>query len=246
MSIGKLNTTITKSILCFSLSLTEISLGLCRINLGRNQITLFLQILLHFLRNILISDQLINLRHSFRIKTMLNLNISLIVSTLELFINFINGKLDLLALFLDKIPIEFKALRIFGNIRVFRIATKFLGFGVQLINSSIGNCLLVLHTLTLGNSSNKIKITRTHRGLRIRSRRISSNTSTTGRITENSLRSYTSGTPFSNLTRRLVHLLKLINTPFPIIMLQSHIFLITRLSNCIMTFFHCKGSSSGT
>ncbi len=177
---------------------------------------------------------------------MLNLNISLIVSALELFINFINGKLDLLTLFLDKIPIEFKALRIFGNIRIFRIATKFLGFSVQLINSSIGNCLLVIHTLTLGNSSNKIKITRTHRGLRIWGRRISSNTSSTGRITENSLRGYTSGTPFGNLTRRLVHLLKLINAPFPIVMLQSHIFLIARLSNCIMTFFHCKGSSSGT
>ena len=174
LSISKLNATVTKSVLCFSLRLTEtgLSLGktglrLCRINLGRNQITLFLQILFHFLRNFLIGNQLINLRHSFRIKTMLNLNISLIVSALELFINFINGKLDLLTLFLDKIPIEFKALRIFGNIRVFRIATKFLGFGVQLINSSIGNCLLVLHTLTFGDSSNKIKITRTHRSMRI-------------------------------------------------------------------------------
>ena len=98
---------------------------------------------------------------------MLNLNISLIISALELFINFINGKLDLLALFLDKIPIEFKALRIFGNIRVFRIATKFLGFGVQLINSSISNCLFILHALTFSDSSNKIKITRTHRSLRI-------------------------------------------------------------------------------
>ena len=99
---------------------------------------------------------------------MLNLNISLIVSAPELFINFINSKLDLLTLFPDKIPIEFKALRIFGNIRVLRIATKFPGFGVQLINSSISNCLFILHTLTLGNCSNKIKITRPHRSLRIR------------------------------------------------------------------------------
>ena len=174
------------------------------------------------------------------------MHIGFINSTLELFINFIDSKLNLLALFLDKIPVEFKPLRLLGNIRVFRIATKFLGFGIQLINSSIGNCLLILHTLTLGNSSNKIKITRTHRSLRIRSRRISSNTGTTGRITEDSLRGYASRTPFGNLARRLVHLLKLINTPFPIIMLQSHIFLITRLGNCIMTFFHCKRSSSGT
>ena len=246
MCTGKLNTTFTKIILRFSLGLSETSLGLCRINLSFNQITLFLQILLHFLRNILVSDQLINFRQGFRIKTTFNLHISFINSTLELFINFIDSKLNLLALFLNKIPIEFKPLRLLGNIRVFRIATKFLGFGIQLINSSIGNCLLILHTLTLGNSSNKIKITRTHRGLRIRSRRISSNTSTTGRITKDSLGSYASRTPFGNLARRLVHLLKLINTPFPIIMLQSHIFLITRLGNCIMTFFHCKGSGSST
>lgn len=174
------------------------------------------------------------------------MNISLIVSALEFFVNFINSKLNLLALFLDKIPIKFKTLRILGNIRVFRIATKFLGFGIQLINSSISNRLLIFHTLTLGNSSNKIKITRTHRGLRIRCRRISSNTSTTGRITKDSLGSYASRTPFGNLARRLVHLLKLINTPLPIIMLQSHIFLITRLGNCIMAFFHCKGSGSST
>ena len=177
---------------------------------------------------------------------MLDLNISLIVSTLELFINFIDSKLDLLTLFLNKIPIEFKTLRFLSNIRIFRIATKLLGFGIQLINSSIGNCLLILHTLTLGDSSNKIKITGTHRGLRIRSRRISSNTSTTGRITKDSLRSYTCGTPFGNLTRGLIHLFKLINAPFPIVMLQSHVFLITRLSNCVMTFFHGKGSSGGT
>ena len=177
---------------------------------------------------------------------MLNLNINLIVSALKLFVNFINSKLNLLALFLNKIPIEFKALRIFGNIRVSRIATKFIGFGIQLINSSIGNCLLILHTLTLGNSSNKIKITRTHRSLRIRSRRISSNTGTTGRITKDSLRSYTSRAPFGNLTRRFIHLFKLINAPFPIIMLQSHIFLITRLGNRIMTFFHGKGGGGGT
>ena len=174
------------------------------------------------------------------------MQISLIKSALEFFINFINGKLDLLTLFLDKIPIEFKTLRILGNIRVFRIATKFVGFSIQLINSSISNCLFILHALTLSDSSNKIKITRTHRGLRIRSRGISSNTSTTRGITKDSLGSYTSRTPFGNLARRLVHLLKLINTPFPIIMLQSHIFLITKLGNCIMTFFHCKGSSSGT
>ena len=174
------------------------------------------------------------------------MQISLIVSTLKLFINFINGKLDLLALFLNKIPIKFKTLRILGNIRVFRIATKFLGFSIQLINSSISNCLFILHALTLSDSSNKIKITRTHRGLRIRSRGISSNASTAGRITKDSLRSYTSRTPSGNLARRFVHLLKLINTPFPIIMLQSHIFLITRLSNCIMTFFHGKRSSGGT
>ena len=177
---------------------------------------------------------------------MLDSNISLIVSAPKLFINFINIKLNLLTLFLNKIPIKFKTLRILSNLRVFRITTKFFGFGVQLINSSISNCLFVFHTLTLGNSSNKIKITRTHRGLRIRSRGISSNASTTGRITKDSLGSYTSRTPFGNLARRLVHLLKLINTPFPIIMLQSHIFLITRLGNCIMTFFHCKGSGSGT
>ena len=167
LSISKLNATLTQNVFSFSLSFSKTGLRLCRINLGRNQITLFLQILFHFLRNFLISNQLINLRHSFRIKTMLNLNISLIVSALELFINFINGKLDLLTLFLDKIPIEFKALRIFGNIRVFRIATKFLGFGVQLINSSISNCLFILHALTFGDSSNKIKITRTHRSTRI-------------------------------------------------------------------------------
>ena len=176
---------------------------------------------------------------------MFNLQISFINSTLELFVNFINGKLDLLTLFLDKIPIEFKTLRILGNIRVFRIATKFVGFSIQLINSSISNCLFILHALTLSDSSNKIKITRTHRGLRIRSRGISSNTSTTRRITKDSLRSYTSGTPFSNLTRGFIHLFKLINAPFPIIMLQSHIFLITRLSNCVMTLFHGKGSSGG-
>ena len=29
-------------------------------------------------------------------------------------------------------------------------------------------------------------------------------------------------------------------------MLQSHILLITRLSNCIMTLFHGKGGSGGT
>ena len=174
------------------------------------------------------------------------MQISLIVSTLELFINFINSKLNLLTLFLNKIPIEFKTLRILGNIRVFRIATKFLGFGVQLINSSISNCLFILHTLTLGNCSNKIKITRPRRSLRIWGRSISSNTSTTGRITKDSLGGYASRTPFGNLARRLVHLLKLINTPFPIIMLQSHIFLITRLGNCIMTFFHSKRSGGGT
>ena len=99
---------------------------------------------------------------------MFNLHISFINSTLKLFVNFINSKLDLLTLFLNKIPIEFKPLRILGNIRVFRIATKFLGFSVQLINSSISNCLLIFHALTLGNSSNKIKITGTHRSLRIR------------------------------------------------------------------------------
>ena len=38
------------------LSLTETSLGLCRINLGINQITLFLQILPHFLRNFFVSN----------------------------------------------------------------------------------------------------------------------------------------------------------------------------------------------
>ena len=100
---------------------------------------------------------------------MFNLHISFINSTLELFVNFINSKLNLLTLFLNNIPIEFKTLRILGNIRIFRIATKFLSFGIQLINSSISNCLLIFHTLTLGNSSNKIKITRTHRSLRIRS-----------------------------------------------------------------------------
>lgn len=63
LSTGKLNTTITKSVLCFSLSLTETSLRLietslrlCRINLSINQITLFLQILLHFLRNFFIGN----------------------------------------------------------------------------------------------------------------------------------------------------------------------------------------------
>ena len=246
MCTGKLNTIVTKIILRFSLGLTETSLRLCRINLGRNQITLFLQILLHFLRNILISDQLINFRQGFRIKTTFNLHISLINSTPELFVNFINSKLNLLTLFPDKIPVEFKPLRLLCNIRVFCIATKFIGFGIQLINSSIGNCLLILHMLTLGNSSNKIKITRTHRGLRIRGRRISSNTGTTGRITKDSLRSYTSRAPLGNLTRGFIHLFKLINAPFPIVMLQSHIFLIARLSNRVMTFFHGKGSGGGT
>ena len=174
------------------------------------------------------------------------MQINLINSTPEFFINFINIKLHLLALFLNNIPIELKPLQILGNFRVFRITTKFLGFGIQLINSSISNCLFILHTLTLGDSSNKIKITRTRGGLRIRSRNISSNTSTTGRITKNSLRSYTSGTPFGNLTRGLVHLLKLINASFPIIVFQSHIFLIARLGNCIMAFFHGKRSGGGT
>ena len=174
------------------------------------------------------------------------MQISLINSTPEFFVNFINIKLHLLALFLNDIPIELKLLQIFGNFRVFRITTKFPGFGIQLINSSIGNCLLILHTLTLGNSSNKIKITRTHRGLRIRSRRISSNTGTTGRITKDSLRSYTSRAPFGNLTRGFIHLFKLINAPFPIVMLQSHIFLIARLSNRVVTFFHGKGGGGGT
>ena len=174
------------------------------------------------------------------------MQISFINSTPEFFINFINSKLNLLTLFLNEIPIKFKLLRFLSDFRVFRITSKFSGFGVQLINSGISNRLFILHTLTLGNCSNKIKITRTHRGCRIRSRGISSNTSTTGRVPKDSLRSYTSRTPFGNLARRLVHLLKLINTPLPIIMLQSHIFLIARLGNCIMTFFHCKGSSSGT
>lgn len=98
---------------------------------------------------------------------MLNLNISLITSALEFFINFINSKLNLLALFLNKIPIKFKTLRILSNIRVFRITAKFLGFGVQLINSSISNCLFIFHALTLSDSGNKIKITRTRRSLRI-------------------------------------------------------------------------------
>ena len=174
------------------------------------------------------------------------MQISFINSTPKFFVNFINGKLNLLTLFLDKIPIKFKLLRFLGDFWIFRITSKFSGFGVQLINSSISNRLFILHTLTFGNCSNKIKITRTHRSLRIRSRSIGNNTSTTGRITEDSLRSYASGTPFGNLARRLVHLLKLINTPLPIIMLQSHILLIARLGNGIMTFFHCKGSSSGT
>ena len=70
LSTGKLNTTITKSVLCFSLSftetslrltetslrLTETSLRLCRINLSIDQITLFLQVLLHFLRNFFIGN----------------------------------------------------------------------------------------------------------------------------------------------------------------------------------------------
>ncbi len=174
------------------------------------------------------------------------MQISLINSTPEFFVNFINIKLHLLALFLNKIPIKFKLLRFLSDFWIFRITSKFPSFSVQLINSSISNRLFILHMLTLGNCSNKIKITRTHRGLRIRSRSIGSNTSTTGRISKDSLRSNTSRTPFGNLARRPVHLLKLINTPLPIIMFQSHIFLITRLGNCIMTFFHCKGSSSGT
>ena len=174
------------------------------------------------------------------------MQIGLINSTPEFFVNFINIKLHLLALFLNKIPIKFKLLRFLSDFWIFRITSKFRSFSVQLINSSISNCLFILHALTLSNCSNKIKITGTHRSLRIRSRSIGSNTSTTGRISKDSLRSNTSRTPFGNLARRLVHLLKLINTPLPIIMLQSHIFLITRLGNCIMTFFHCKGSSSGT
>ena len=97
-------------IFSLGLSLGKTGLGLCRINLGRNQITLFLQILLHFIRNILISDQLINFRQGFRIKTTFNLHISFINSTLELFVNFINSELNLLTLFLNKIPIEFKPL----------------------------------------------------------------------------------------------------------------------------------------
>ena len=56
LSTGKLNTTITKSVLCFSMSFTETSLRLCRINLSIDQITLFLQILLHFLRNFFIGN----------------------------------------------------------------------------------------------------------------------------------------------------------------------------------------------
>ena len=167
--MSKRLTQFTQLILRLGLSLSKASLSLSSRNLRFNQITLFLQILLHFLRNILVSNQLVDLRQGFRIKTMFNLHINFINSTLELFVNFINSKLNLLTLFLNKIPIKFKPLRILGNIRVFRIATKFLSFGVQLINSSISNCLLILHTLTLGNSSNKIKITRTRRSLRIRS-----------------------------------------------------------------------------
>ena len=56
LSTGKLNTFFTKIILCFSLGLSETSLRLCRINLSFNQITLFLQILLHFLRNFFIGN----------------------------------------------------------------------------------------------------------------------------------------------------------------------------------------------
>lgn len=95
------------------------------------------------------------------------MQISLINSTPEFFVNFINIKLHLLALFLNNIPIKLKLLQIFGNFRIFGITAKLLGFGIQLINSSISNCLFVLHALTLSDSSNKIKITRTHRSLRI-------------------------------------------------------------------------------
>ena len=117
LSISKLNATLTQSVFSFSLSLSKTGLSFNKTglsfrsrNLRFNQTALLPQILFHFIRNILISDQLINFRQGFRIKTTFNLHISFINSTLELFVNFINIELNLLALFLNKIPIEFKLL----------------------------------------------------------------------------------------------------------------------------------------
>ena len=187
-------------------------------SLGFNKSTLRSQILLHFFRYFFISQQFINFCDSFKENLLFYLQVSFISSASIFLIDFINGFLNLFTLFLNNRIIEIKTLLTFSNIRVFRIASKFLSFSIQLINSSVGNSLFILHTLTFSNSSNKVKITGTRRGLRIRRRSISSNTNTTGRITKDCLRGYTSRTPFSNLARRFVLLFKVINTLFPVVM----------------------------
>ena len=98
------------------------------------------------------------------------------------------------------------------------------------INLGVSQTLLVTHHLRFSDSTNKI-VTRSTT-IRIRRRRASgirSNTSTTGRITEDISRRDTSGTPTSGRFHRTVFICNVIDHLLLILLLKLHITLIVAL-----------------
>ena len=151
-------------------------------------------------------------------------------SILILFIDLINLQLNVLAFLLNQRPIKIKFLLPLSDFGVLSVTTKFIGFSIQFINSSIGDLPIIFHLLLLGSSAKEIITRRTTIRIRRRGcRGIGGNSSTTGRITENSFRSNTGRTPTGDSLTRFVFFGNIINHPFLIFMLQFHITFIIKL-----------------
>ncbi len=119
--------------------------------------------------------------------------------------------------------------RIF-NILTSGTRTSFLCLSFLKINLGVSQTLLVTHHLRFSNSTNKIVTRRTTVGIRRRrTSGIRSNTSTTGRITEDISRRNTSGTPTSGRLHRAVFISDVINHFLLILLLKLHITLIVAL-----------------